>query len=87
MQSGPGPGLLLDDQLLSCTGSRGIALLLPILMSSFCPHTNSIFSPFSLYCGDSICHTIAVGTDGRYLVVLVEVVGLAKLGLGVLMVV
>lgn len=31
-------------------------------------------------------HTIAVGTEGRYLVVLVEVVGLAMLGLGVLIV-
>lgn len=36
--------------------------------------------------GDSIRQTIAVGAEGRYLVVLVEVVGLAMLGLGVLMV-
>lgn len=36
--------------------------------------------------GDRVCHTMAVGAEGRYLVVLVEVVGLAKLGLGVLIV-
>lgn len=32
------------------------------------------------YCADSIHHTIAVVTEGRYLVVLVESVGLAKFG-------
>lgn len=36
--------------------------------------------------GDVDRHTIAMGTEGRYLVVLVEVVGLGRFGGGVLMV-
>lgn len=34
----------------------------------------------------SVRHTIAVGAEGRYLVVLVEAIGLAEVGLEVLMV-
>lgn len=49
-------------------------------------HLHSQFLVFCSHCGDSTRHTIAVGTEGRNLVVVVEVVGLAKLGLGILMV-
>lgn len=68
-----------------------------LLISSLCyplscchlrhfPTSTLVFLFFHGHHGDSIRHTIAVGTEGRYLVVLVEVVGLATLGLGVLMV-
>lgn len=55
-------------------------------MLLFSPHIHSHFIAFHSHHRDSICHTITMGTDGRYLVVLVEVVGLVMLTLGVLMV-
>lgn len=54
--------------------------------SVLCTHLHSYILVFHIHDGDGALHTAAVGTEGRYLVVLVDVVGLARLGLGVLIV-
>lgn len=68
-----------NDSTVSQTLSAAAMLL-------FSPHIHSHFIAFHSHHRDSICHTITMGTDGRYLVVLVEVVGFVMLTLGVLMV-
>lgn len=56
------------------------------ILSRHFPHLHSFFLYFHYHHGDSIHHSVAVGTEGRYLVMLVEVVGLAMPGLGFLVV-
>lgn len=57
-----------------------------LLPSMLFPQLHSHFLVFQGRHENSILHTITVGTEGRYLVVLVEVVAVDMLGLGVLMV-